>query len=207
MHTEKGKKNFIKRIVKLRLMEMKRLTVTLDEDAINKLEELAKRESRSLSEIVRSAISCYYSLSFSDFSNTEYLAEFLDLVASREHVVVDSGLWTAMLDVINDAAGEDFWKIVKAVGVEYGLQYKESSKLKPKEILKHLEVENWFKVKTISENTFTVVLNMRAASKLALKFLEGLFEALGLETEMHEGLRKIIIKIKDDTRKSSVKEH
>jgi len=184
-------------------MEMKRVTVTLDEDTINKLEELAKRENRSLSETVRSAISCYYNLSFSDFSNTEYLEEFLDLVASREHVIVDSGLWTAMLDVINEAADETFWEIVKKVGIEYGMQCRERGLSDPKEILKHLEVENWFKVKTISENTFTIVLNMRGASKLALKFLEGLFEAIGLETEVHEGLRKIIIKIKESSRKSS----
>lgn len=181
---------------------MKRVTVTLDDEAINKLEELANRDSRSWSEVVRSALSSYYNLSFSDFSDIEHLDEFLDLVASREHVIIDSGLWTAMLDVINDAADETFWEIVKKVGIEYGMQCRERGISNTKEILKRLEVENWFKVKTISENTFTIVLNMRSVSKLALKFLEGLFEALGLDTEVHEGLRKIIIKIKEDTHKS-----
>jgi len=174
---------------------MKRLTVSLDDDTIEKLEELAKKDNRSLSEIVRSAIASYYEINTKD-AKPEYFEEFVDLMVGREHVAVDVGLWIAMMDELSEKAGDEFWEIVEKVGEEYGLQFREKGYKNIKEILKFFEIGNWFRVNTISDTSYNLILVGRNETKLVKKFLGGLFRILGIEVEMAEGLRKILLKIK-----------
>lgn len=172
--------------------KMKRLTISLDDDTIVKLEDLAKKDGRSLSEVVRAAISTYYDLSLRE--TIPNLRRFLDLISSREYVVIDIGLWSAIVDEINEKAKDDFWEMVEKVGFEHGLQFKEMGLKDLRSILKLLEVTNWFKVKTISEGVYGAVLTTRNELKLVKKFLEGLFKSIGVEVEFSEGLRKLLLK-------------
>ncbi|MEM1578627.1 MAG: ribbon-helix-helix protein, CopG family [Archaeoglobaceae archaeon] len=173
--------------------KIRRLTVSLDDDTIAKLEELARKDDRSLSEIVRSAVSSYYELNLREAITADF-ERFLNLIATREHVVVDVGLWISVMDEINASARETFWEIVEKVGSEYGLQFKEMGLKDVHSILKFLEVTNWFKVKAISESAYTLVLNARSEVKFVKKFLEGIFKIMGLNMEINEGLRKLILK-------------
>lgn len=171
---------------------MKRLTISLDDDTITKLEELAKKDGRSLSEVVRAAISNYYDLSLRE--TIPNLRRFLDLITSREYVVIDIGLWTAITDEINEKADEAFWEIVEKVGFEHGLQFREMGLKDMHSVLKLLEVTNWFKVRTISEGVYGIVLTTRSEVKLVKRFLEGVFKSMGVEAELSEGLRKLLVK-------------
>ena len=173
---------------------MRRVTVSLDDEAVSKLEELAKRENRSLSEIVRSAISSYYDLSLSDAPKPEFLDELLDLLASREHVIVDAGLWSEILEEINKNAEEEFWKTVEKVGEEYGIQLREKGLKSARDVLKYLEMENWFRMKAVSDRTFNLVLTVSSELKILKKLLETIFKTMGFDVEIIEGLRKIIVK-------------
>ncbi|MFN3383697.1 MAG: ribbon-helix-helix protein, CopG family [Archaeoglobaceae archaeon] len=170
----------------------KRLTISLDDDTIVKLEELAKKDDRSLSEVVRAAISNYYDLSLRE--TIPNLRRFLDLISSREYAVIDIGLWSAIVDEINEKADESFWEVVEKVGFEHGLQFKEMGLRDLHSILKLLEVTNWFKVKTISEGVYGIVLTTRNELKLVKKFLEGVFKSIGIDVELSEGLRKLLLK-------------
>lgn len=176
----------------MELGKMKRLTISLDDDAITKLEELAKKDSRSLSEVVRAAISSYYELSSKEAIPN--LRRFIDLISSREYVVIDIGLWATIVDEITEKASEGFWEVVEKVGFEHGLQFKEMGLEDVNSALKLLEVTNWFKVRTISEGIYSLTLATRNELKIVRKFLEGLFKAMGIEVELNEGLRKLLLK-------------
>ncbi|MEM0350926.1 MAG: ribbon-helix-helix protein, CopG family [Archaeoglobaceae archaeon] len=174
--------------------KMKRLTVSLDDDTIAKLEQLARKDNRSLSEIVRSAISSYYELNQREAIIVDF-DRFIELIASREHVAVDIGLWIAIMDEINEKASDSFWEIVEKVGSEYGLQFKEMGLKDLRSVLKFLETTNWFKVRMISDSTYSLVLTARSEVKLIKKFLEGLLKSMSLKAEISEGLRKVMIKL------------
>jgi len=127
---------------------MKRLTVSLDDETIRKLEILAKKDNRSLSELVRAAVTSYYDLIQKE-AKPEHFGEFLDLLTSREHVAVDLGLWVAITDELNEKASDNFWNLVKKVGEEYGIQFRERGINNLSEVLRFLKLENWAKVKNI----------------------------------------------------------
>uniref|UniRef100_A0A7J3M2Y1 CopG family transcriptional regulator n=1 Tax=Archaeoglobus fulgidus TaxID=2234 RepID=A0A7J3M2Y1_ARCFL len=172
--------------------KMRRLTISLDDDTITKLEELAEKDGRSLSEVVRAAIANYYDLSLRE--TIPNLRRFLDLISSREYVVIDIGLWAAIADEINEKADEVFWETVEKVGFEHGLQFKEMGLKDVHSVLKLLEVTNWFKVRVISESVYGIVLTTRNEVKLVKKFLDGVFKSMGLNVEFSEGLRKLLVK-------------
>ncbi len=179
----------------MEVSRMKRLTVSLDDETIRKLETLAKKDNRSLSELVRAAITSYYEIVQKE-AKPERFGEFLDLLTSREHVAVDLGLWVAITDELNERASDNFWNLVRKVGEEYGIQFKERGLNNLSEMLRFLELENWVKVREISENIYTLILVGRNETKLVRYFLEGLFSAVGIKAEISEGLRKLFIKLR-----------
>ncbi|NHW88646.1 MAG: CopG family transcriptional regulator [Archaeoglobales archaeon] len=179
----------------MEVSRMKRLTVSLDDETIRKLEILAKKDNRSLSELVRAAVTSYYDLIQKE-AKPEHFGEFLDLLTSREHVAVDLGLWVAITDELNEKASDNFWNLVKKVGEEYGIQFRERGINNLSEALRFLELENWAKVKEVSSNIYTLILVGRNETKLVRSFLEGLFSAMNINAEMSEGLRKLFVKIR-----------
>lgn len=179
----------------MEVSKMKRLTVSLDDETIRKLEILAKKDNRSLSELVRVAVTSYYEIVQKE-TKPEHFGEFLDLLTSREHVAVDLGLWVAITDELNERASDNFWNLVRKVGEEYGIQFKERGIKNLSEMFRLLELENWAKVKEISENIYTLILVGRNETKLVRSFLEGLFNALNIDAEISEGLRKLFVKLR-----------
>lgn len=173
--------------------EMKRITVSLDEKTAKMLEELVSLDKRSVSEIVRFAVSDYYKTRSSKCINPEFIDVVIDLLSEREHVIVDVSLWTAILEELNEVAKEDFWKFVGKVGKEYAIQLKVKGLRRVYDILKYMESSNWYRVKPSSTNTYILVLTVKAEVKILSIFLQNLFEALEIPVEIIEGVRKLII--------------
>ncbi|MHA1685845.1 MAG: ribbon-helix-helix protein, CopG family [Candidatus Heimdallarchaeaceae archaeon] len=173
--------------------EMKRITVSLDEETAKMLEELVSLDKRSVSEIVRFAVSDYYKTRSSKSINPEFIDVIIDLLSEREHVIVDVSLWTAILEELNEVAKEDFWKFVGKVGKEYAIQLKVKGLRRVYDILKYMESSNWYRVKPSSTNTYILVLTVKAEVKILSIFLQNLFEALEIPVEIIEGVRKLII--------------
>ncbi|RLI80962.1 CopG family transcriptional regulator [Archaeoglobales archaeon] len=173
--------------------EMKRITVSLDSETSRMVEELVDKDNKTISEIIRSAISSYYKLEGNKKLKPEVIEIVSELLSEREHVIVDIGLWAAILEELNEKAKEDFWKVVEEIGWEHGIQLKSMGLKRIHDVLKYLESENWFRVKIISKNTYILVLTAKAEDKILSVFLQGVFKAVELPVDILEGNRKLII--------------
>lgn len=173
--------------------EMKRITVSLDEETSRMLEELVNLDKRSVSEVVRFAVSNYYKTRSIKSANPEFVDIIIDLLSEREHVIVDVGLWGVILEELNEVAKDDFWKFVGKVGREYGIQLKVKGLQGVYDILKYMESSNWFRVKPSSANTYILILTVKAEAKILSVFLQNLFKAVEIPIEVIEGVRKLIV--------------
>ncbi|MBO8180157.1 MAG: CopG family transcriptional regulator [Archaeoglobus sp.] len=174
--------------------EVKRITVSLDDETAKMLEALANSDKRSVSEIVRFSVSEYYKLrEVQKYVDPEFVGRIVDLLSESEHVMVDVSLWATILEELNRTANEKFWEYVGKIGREYGFQLKVKGLNDIFEVLKYMECLNWYHVKASSSNTYTLILTVRAEVKLLSVFLQNLFNALEKSVELIEGVRKIIV--------------
>ncbi len=174
--------------------EVKRITVSLDDETAKMLEALANSDKRSVSEIVRFSVSEYYKLrEVQKYVDPEFVGRIVDLLSESEHVMVDVSLWATILEELNRTANEEFWEYVGKIGREYGFQLKVKGLNDIFEVLKYMECLNWYHVKASSSNTYTLILTVRAEVKLLSIFLQNLFNALEKPVELIEGVRKIIV--------------
>ncbi|RLI77183.1 CopG family transcriptional regulator [Archaeoglobales archaeon] len=172
--------------------ESRRITVSLDDEIFKMLEELSKKDGKTVSEVVRCAISNYYRITSKNIES-EVIETLYDLLLEREHVIVDVGLWTAILEELNKKAEDDFWKIVGEIGREYGILLKRKGLKEVNDVLKYFESENWYRVKTISNDTYVLVLTVKAEAKILSVFLQNVFKVLEISVEIFEGWRKLIV--------------
>jgi|Deesub1362A_J573_1020465.scaffolds.fasta_scaffold18772_2 Arc/MetJ-type ribon-helix-helix transcriptional regulator len=185
--------------------EMKRITVSLDDGTAKMLEELTKSDKRSVSEIVRFAISEYYKLrGIQRYVDPEFVSTIIDLLSEGEHVIVDVSLWATMLEELNKNAKDSFWKFVERIGNEYGFQLKVKGLKGVYDVLKYMGCLNWYHVKITSPNTYILILTVRAEVKILSVFLQNLFRALDTPVEIIEGVRKIIVIEKELNHKSEI---
>lgn len=173
--------------------EIKRLTISIDDNTEMILSELSAMEKRSISEIVRFAVADYYQKKNVKGIDPEYVDKIVELLSEREHVIVDVGLWATMLEEINSSAKDNFWKFVERLGVEYGTTLRLRGLNNVFDVLRWMEPLNWFRVKKFTSNTYIVVLTARAEVKLLSTFLQSLFKSINLPVEIIEGVRKLIV--------------
>ena len=172
--------------------EVRRITISLDDETARIINELTEEESKNISEVVRGAIQSYYKIK-SKGLKPEALETISELLSEREHVIVDIGLWTAILEEINKNAENNFWKIVGEIGKEYGILLKNKNLKRVYDILKYMESSNWYRVKTISNGTYVLVLTVKAEVKILSYLLREMFKSLGIPVEIIEGWRKLIV--------------
>jgi len=170
---------------------MRRITVSLDNDTSMKLDELSN--GKTFSETIRTAISNFYDFKKSSRLDPIFINSISELLSRREHVIVDTGLWTAILEELNGNAGEDFWRTVAEVGREHGFLLSRKGIKEVYDVLKYFEMENWYRVKGISEKSYVLVLTVKAETKILCRFLENVFKALDKPVEIFEGNRKLIV--------------
>jgi len=173
--------------------KLQRISVAIDNKTSDVLKTLAKKKNKTVSEIIRSAISIYSEIENSKGIPPEKTKIYADLLSGREHVIVDIELWTAILDELNEKGSESFWKLVEKIGYEHGIQYRIRGLTNLKDILNYMETENWFRVKSNGSGSYTLILSTRNEQKMLKRFLESLFKAQGIKADIVEGFRKLII--------------
>ena len=174
--------------------KLKRVSVAIDDETSSILEELANKENKTVSEIIREAIVLYSKLGDGEENRIDInkIKAYDELLSGREHIILDLEVWIAVLDELNEKASEEFWKIVGEIGRAHGIQFKIKGVNNIHDVLKYLELENLFRVK-VGEGYFTLILTSRNGQKFVRIFLENVFKAMGIKVELIEGLRKITI--------------
>ncbi len=180
--------------------KLRRISVAVDDDTINMLTNLASKENKTISEIIRESILMYSELERVDEKiDLNKIKTYENLLGCRDHVILDLEVWIAILDELNEKASDDFWNTIANVGYTHGLHFKIGGTDSPQDILKSLELENLFEVK-VEDGCFTLILASRNEQKFAKIFLENLFRGIGLEVDILEGLRKLTIVQRKRTR-------
>jgi CRISPR/Cas system-associated exonuclease Cas4 (RecB family) len=177
-----------------------RISVAVDDETRHLIENLAKKENKTISEIIRRAILLYYNLKSKKEISLNKIETYIDLLSGGENIAVDIELWTVMLDEINKKSSDEFWKIIERIGYEHGIEYKSKGLQDIRSILKHMESKNLFELKS-NGNSYILILTTRNEQRILKVYLESLFKALNIPVEVVEGLKKLIIIVKD--RKSS----
>ncbi|ADB58850.1 ribbon-helix-helix protein, CopG family [Archaeoglobus profundus] len=173
-----------------------RISVAVDENIRNIIEDLAKRENKTISDIIRQAISLYYMIKSRNLSS-KALKRYLDILSMSDNIIVDLELWLAILDEINKHEDKEFWEIVERIGYEHGMELKSRGIEDIKDVLRILELKHLFKLKEGESNgNFTLVLATRNEANILKHYLRGLFKAFGVDVEFIEGLRKLIVMVK-----------
>ena len=175
--------------------KLKRISVAVDVETDNKLREIAKKENKTVSEIIRKAITVYSELERN--VSPEKTKIYSELLAGREHVMVDIELWIAMLDELNKSASDNFWQTVEKIGYELGIQYRMRDINDVFEIFSYMENGNLFRVKTVG-SVYTFILLTRSEQKLLKLLFKGMLKALDIKAEIVEGLKKLVIVVSEN---------
>jgi len=173
------------------ISKVDRVSVAIDSNLHEALKKMAEKEGMTVSEVIRNAISAYLKLEGAEVSIDE-IKMYSDLLSAREHVILDTDVWITILDELNERASDTFWEDVKKIGYEHGVEFKVRGCGCLEEALKLLSIKNLFKVKS-ENNVHSLVLTARNEHKFLKAFLSGLCEALGVEVETVESIRKIVI--------------
>ena len=171
--------------------KLHRVSVAVDEKTRSILESLAKKENKTLSEIIRQAIMVYSKIR--DKLVVENIDKYLDIVSSN-NIVLDIELWLTILDELNKCSSQDFWNAIERIGMEHGFELRSKGVKDIDDLLNLLSLRHLFEVNK-NRNSYTLVLATRNEAKLLKAYLKGLFKSLGVEREIEivEGLRKLII--------------
>lgn len=181
--------------------KLMRISVAVDEETRSIIEELAKKEDKTISDIIRHSIMFYSKLKDRNLS-PETAEEYLDIVPTWDNIIIDIELWLTILDELNECTSEDFWKTIKKIGYKHGFEFRSRGINDIKEILRSLELKHLFEMKETNGNGYTLILTTRSEVKLLKEYIQGIFESAGIDVEIVEGIRKLIIVSKDAKLKS-----
>ncbi len=168
-----------------------RISVAVDDVLHENLKKIAEKEGMTVSEVIRNAISTFTGLDRIKISADE-IKLYDRLLSGGEHIILDAETWIAILDELNKNASDDFWEIIRKIGYEHGVELKIKGYERLEDVLKLLDIENLFRVKS-EKNVHTLILTARNEHKFLKEFLSGLCEALGVKVETIEGLRKLVL--------------
>ncbi len=174
--------------------KLMRISVAVDEETRRVIEDLARKEDKTISDVIRHAI-LFYSKLRDRARNIPLDAaeEYLDIIPSGDNIIVDIELWLTILDELNNITSEDFWNLIEKIGYKHGFEFKNRGIKDIEKILKSLELKHLFELKETGGGGYTLILTTRGEVKLLKKYIKGLFESAGIDVEIVEGIRKLII--------------
>jgi hypothetical protein len=170
--------------------KIKKITAALDESTLNILEQLGSEDDLAYSEVIRRAINFYNE---NRYFPKEKCLSYLNMLSSGEHVIIDVDHWYLFLDFIQSSQNQEiFWTKHKEVARFHGEQLR-NKVLTVEDMLKRLEVCNFFKVIKISETDYTLVLCSDLPKKFVITFLEEFFSVIDVKVELKPQLSKICV--------------
>lgn len=173
-----------------------RITVSLDEDAKEALEELVSQTGKGNSELVRQALSFYAAnqqVASSDVSLD--LEEYHKMLASGEHALLDIDFLHSLLKYRPqegeqaEAFIENLDRVARYHAAEYARRFDTLE-----EVLDWLSVCGFLTVRESEANTYHVVFPTEDVKWFMLRFLEKSTAELPFELEMEQGVSKVLLR-------------
>lgn len=152
---------------------MQRLTISLDDELARQLEELQVSHGDSKANLIRRALRNYLPRPQVGARPTDHdLAVWTDLLANREHVILDVAHVRILFEELANAPAS-FWDGLREIGAEHGRQYRDKGMGKPEDILRVMEAANWFHLAPESDRSWALILTEPSAKPFLQAFLEG----------------------------------
>ena len=171
-----------------------RTSIALDKKTWEILQILIRKKNTTASDIIRRALTMYFEVeNATNKISPDATKIYTDFLADGEHVIVDIEHWAAIWEELNEKASEKFWKEIERSGFEHGIQYKNKGLTDVYDILRYMEVGNFFKIKIDAEGCYTLVLSTHTEQKFLKIFLENIFKAQGIKAEIRESFGKLRI--------------
>ncbi len=172
-----------------------RVTVNLDPESLEKLDELQSDLRTSRSEVVRRSLQYYDVVHRMQDLSPEELETILDLRLRPDNLLFDIGIFQAFLEEIGEPS-EELKKQLREVGADFYEEYCAIGIAEPLECLKRLERTNLFRYIVDSDKVFTIIPMIRGMKEYLKIFFEGYMEASDLDAEVDVSRHKIRISVK-----------
>lgn len=181
-------------------MTSDRITVSLDEDAKNSLEELTDRTDESRSELVRKAIA-FYAANFDSAmaSDSDHLQTYYEMLSTGEHVLLDIDLLHALLNQVDDPEERhsDFLDMIDQVAQYHAQEYAERFD-SLEDVLDWLSLCGFLTVRRSDEGSFHVVFPSESLRWFMIRFIRGSVVDLPFEVKIEESVSKVLLTERND---------
>ena len=173
----------------------KRVTVNLDSESLERLDDIQDDLRISKSEVVRRALKYFEVVRDKGNLDPDELETTLDLRLRPDNLLFDIGIFQAFLEEIgepSDSLKED----INDIGKDFYTEYCAIGLKQPIECLKRLERTNLFRLIVNSEKRFTVIPIIPEMGEFLKVFFEGYIEASNLSGDISMTRHKVRIKIR-----------
>ena len=173
-----------------------RLTVSLDEQSREALDDLVARTGDGQSETVRRAI-VFYAANF-QVANSETnvdLEQYHRMLSGGEHVLLDIDFLHGLLDNVELDDGEptpEFQAVIDRVAEFHAEEYR-SRFHSLADVLDWLSFCGFLTARKAEEDTYHVVFPTEKVKWFMTRFIERSTEKLDFEVEVSEGVSKVLI--------------
>ena len=177
-------------------MSNDRVTVSLDDDARQALEDLTGKTGRGQSELVRRALT-FYAANFgaANAESSEELEKYHKMLAGGEHVLLDVDFLHCFLDYVADGDGDPdpaFLEMADEVSDYHAREY-DGEFASLDELLEWLSLCGFLSVRRSDENRYHVVFPSEQIRWFMTRFVERSSANLPFEIEIEEGLTKVMM--------------
>jgi len=177
-------------------MSTDRVTVSLDEETKETLEDLTDRTGESQSQLIREAIA-FYAANFDSAhaSDSDHLQTYYEMLSTGEHVLLDIDLLHALLSQFSDPAqrDEEVLEMIDQVAQYHAQEYAERFD-SLEDVLEWLSLCGFLTVRRDEKGSFHVVFPSESVRWLMIRFIRGSIADLLFEIEIEESVSKVLLR-------------
>ncbi|AEM59163.1 CopG family transcripitonal regulator (plasmid) [Haloarcula hispanica N601] len=177
-------------------MPTDRVTVSLDEETKETLEDLTDRTGESQSQLIREAIA-FYAANFDSAhaSDSDHLQTYYEMLSTGEHVLLDIDLLHALLSQFSDPAQRDegVLEMIDQVAQYHAQEYAERFD-SLEDVLEWLSLCGFLTVRRDEKGSFHVVFPSESVRWLMIRFIRGSITDLPFEIEIEESVSKVLLR-------------
>ncbi|WP_457591242.1 CopG family transcriptional regulator [Geoglobus sp.] len=169
-----------------------RISVALDEETHEIFSNL-KGSFSSVSEMFRELLKFYSKFRFLENQDPFRIRTYVEMLSEGEHVILDIDHWVAFLRFMRShPEKEKFWNVHHSISKSHAEEF---YGMDVELILRRLEACNFFRV-NVKSGEYTLVLSNDDVKEFVKKFLEGVFDGMGIKAEIKEEVAKLRVKFK-----------
>ncbi|MFB6216268.1 MAG: hypothetical protein ABEJ72_04770 [Candidatus Aenigmatarchaeota archaeon] len=173
--------------------EKQRLSVLLDSDEMDLIEELQSELHSSKAGVLREGLRYLRALKEEKIPPSE-LNSLLDYIEGKDHVLLDIEFWRSFFKEVEDYP-ENFWKTVEKIGREEGKRYRDKGLHSVEEVLEYIETANWYNLTKESEDVYTLILQVEETEDFVIKVLESIFDPYPQKIEMEPNFGRVRVRV------------